>query len=205
MTNAEVSNIFPPPSSFCRCRAIRYWFSLPIINVRRLSLSVWQLFDSKEPPSDAHNIRFCKWFSSKDDTAVYGPSVCPGVVLVAGRTADEGCGRSLRVQRVVKGERVLLLLLLLRFIRFFVFFFFFSKKRFSCTPFVSYLYIYVCVCLECGVGLKVDYKPFGPVRIFMCIRTQTPGPPFTRTRTWRVICKKKKKMYILLRVYEVRQ
>lgn len=32
MTNAEVG-IFSPPSSFCRYRVIRYWFSLPIINL----------------------------------------------------------------------------------------------------------------------------------------------------------------------------
>lgn len=64
MTNVEAC-IFSPPS-FCRDWVIRYWFSLPIINIQSDDYLIWNSLRHKKK-----NISGFDLFSSKDDTAIY--------------------------------------------------------------------------------------------------------------------------------------
>jgi len=91
-------------------------------------------------------------FSSKDDTAIYRLLLkCShaGVVFVD-YFLDGGCVVVITYSLVqwLKGGFIN--------ITFYACCFFFLEKWFPRAPFVLYL------CLECGVGFKVDYKPFGP-------------------------------------------
>lgn len=78
MTNVEVGIFFSPPSSFCRYRVIRYWFSLPIIN---LAVAVG-LTTFRFKTASVKRIEFRDWFSSKDDTTIYNRLRRVGVVFV---------------------------------------------------------------------------------------------------------------------------
>lgn len=211
---------FSPPS-FCLYRAIRYWFSLPITNVVVAVRSTAFWFGT----TSVRRIGFRR-IPSKDDSPypppprIHTPS--DETVLVDRISARQrargdggGGGGGGRHTRVEKGGFIVVFVTIVSYLFIFIqhcIRFFFSPAVNAVTARTAPAYF--CECLyarqECGVGSKVDYKPFGPVQVrthrgarrwCCCCGVQTPRPRFVRANLTRNCRRRltgeyKKKKYI---------